>query len=87
MIGWLGPEEWLALGRLLDLRGDDPQTVLAHYERLAERHPDYVPALVAAGDLAYRRYAYDVAARKYGQALALDGSDQEALAPSLPMGR
>ena len=76
----LGPEEWLALGQLLDLRGDDPQTVLAHYERLLERHPDYAPALVAAGDLAYRRYAYDVAARKYGQALAIDGRDQEALA-------
>ena len=76
----LGPEEWLALGQLLDLRGDDPQTVLAHYGRLLEQRPDYAPALVAAGDLAYRRYAYDVAARKYGQALAIDERNQEALA-------
>lgn len=76
----LGPEEWLAVGQFLDLRGDDPQTVLAHYARLTERHPEYAPALVAAGDLAYRRYAYDVAARKYGQALAIDGRNQEALA-------
>ena len=76
----LGPEEWLALGQLLDLRGDNPQTILAHYDRLSERHPDYVPAPVAAGDLAYRRYAYDVAARKYGQALAIYENDQNALA-------
>ena len=45
-------EDWVAMGRLMELRGEDPKRVLGHYRRLTAEHPDYAPGFVAAGDLA-----------------------------------
>jgi tetratricopeptide (TPR) repeat protein len=45
----LDREEQLAIVRLLDMRGEDPQTILRQCERLASAHPDYARVRVAAG--------------------------------------
>ena len=71
--------EWVALGRLMELRGLDPQEILAHYRQLEAVWPSFVPGLLAAGDLALAKRAFDVAARQYGKALDHEPENQRAL--------
>jgi tetratricopeptide (TPR) repeat protein len=76
------PEQTLVVaGRLAELRGEDPKRILSTtYKLLMDSHPDYVPAYVAAGDLAHRKGSYAAAAQYYLQALERDANEQEALA-------
>ncbi len=76
----LDEEEQLAIGQLLEMQGEDPQALLAYYERLMDEYPAYAPLRVAAGDVALARRSFAVAARHYGQALELAGEYQRALA-------
>jgi tetratricopeptide (TPR) repeat protein len=76
----LDEEEQLALGQLMEMQGEDPQVLLAYYERLIGEYPSYEPLRVAAGDVALTRRSFDVAARHYGLALERDENNQEALA-------
>ncbi len=72
--------EWVALGKLMELRRLDPQEILAHYRQLQAALPEFVPGLLAAADLALGKRAYDVAASQYGQALQYEPENQAALA-------
>jgi tetratricopeptide (TPR) repeat protein len=76
----LDAAEEVALGQLMQLRGEDPQALLEYYAYLAERYPGNAVVKTAAGDLAFGRRAWDVAARHYGQAAKLDPVSQAALA-------
>ncbi len=70
----------VALGRILLMLDQPPKTILsAHYDTLMETNPEEPGAFIAAGDLAYQKKGYDVAADYYGQALALNAEDQDAL--------
>lgn len=75
----LDEEEQLAIGQLMEMQGEDPQVLLAYFEHLIGEYPAYEPLRVAAGDVALARRRFDVAARHYGQALELDGENQQAL--------
>ena len=71
----------LALGRIAELRGTDPKQLLSiHYKPFIEDQPDFVPARVAAGDLAYSKGSYDLAAGYYAGALELNETNQKAMA-------
>jgi tetratricopeptide (TPR) repeat protein len=71
----------LALGRIAELQGVDPKQLLSiHYKVFIENQPDFVPARVAAGDLAYSKGSYNIAAGYYTDALELDEKNQNALA-------
>lgn len=73
-------ENLLALGRLVRLRGENPNRVLQIYQqRLLARHPDYIPGFVEAGELALASYGYDIAEEYFLAALALDETRQDAL--------
>lgn len=76
----LDREEDLALIQLRAMRGEDPQTTLAAYRRLASAHPDYTAAHIAAADLASQRRAFDIAASHYAAALSSEPQNQDALA-------
>jgi tetratricopeptide (TPR) repeat protein len=70
----------VAIGRLLLMLDQPPKTILsAHYDKLMEDYPDKPGAFIAAGDLAYTKKGYDVAARYYEEALALTPNNQNAL--------
>jgi len=74
-------ENVLALGRIAELRGVDPKQLLSiHYKVFIENEPDFVPARVAAGDLAYSKDSYNLAAGYYTDAIELDEKNQDALA-------
>lgn len=71
----------LAVARLLELGGENPKVILNSYITLwIDRMPGESLPYVAAGDLAYRKYSYDVAAEYYGKALQIDPNQQDALA-------
>ncbi len=70
----------VALGRILLMLDQPPKTILsAHYNTLMEQKPEEPGAFVAAGDLAYEKKGYDVAAEYYQKALDLDPAHQDAL--------
>jgi tetratricopeptide (TPR) repeat protein len=70
----------LAVARLLELGGQNPKDILNSYIKIwIDRMPDASAPYVAAGDLAYRKYSYDVAAEYYGKALQIDPRQQDAL--------
>ncbi len=74
-------ENLLALGRLVRLRGENPNRVLQIYQqRLLARDPNYIPGFVEAGELALASYGYDIAEEYFLAALALDDTRQDALA-------
>lgn len=77
MIAALRPdrEDRIAAGQLMELKGEDARAILQHYALLG----DEIPAL-AAGRLALKKRAFDLAAHKYGRVLALNDAHQEALA-------
>ncbi len=71
----------LSLARVLELRGENPRVILDSWLKVCmERMPNEAAPCVAAGDLAWRKYSYDVAAEYYGRALAIDASRQDAIA-------
>jgi len=70
----------VALGRILLMLDQPPKTILsAHYDTLMEGKPEEPGAFIAAGDLAYEKKGYDVAARYYEDALKLAPDHQDAL--------
>lgn len=72
---------YIALWRIYEIRGENPKTLLStSYESLFDKKPTFYPAYVGAGDLAYRHYAYDIAANHYTKALELKPDNQDALA-------
>ncbi len=73
-------DDFLAFARLRELKGEDPRSVLRFYNLMAEAFPRSAPVLIAAGNLALSKRAFDVAADKYGAALALHPENQDALA-------
>lgn len=71
----------LGVARLFELAGQDPKIILNSYITLwTDRMPESNAPYIAAGDLAYRKYSYDVAAEYYGKALEHDPAQQDALA-------
>ena len=73
-------DDLIAIARLHELQGEDPKSLLRFYNLMAEVFPNSASVLVAAGNLALDKRAFDVAAEKYGAALALEPENQEALA-------
>ena len=73
-------DDFLAAARLRELKGEDPKSLLRFYNLMAQAFPNSVPVFIAAGKLSLDKRAFDVAAEKYGAALALDPENQEALA-------
>ena len=71
-----------AVGRILELGGTNPKTILsAHYRQAFEFFRDLnAIVFVGAGDLAYRNQGYDIAEEYYLKALEKDPEDQDALA-------
>ncbi len=73
-------DDFLAAARLRELKGEDPKSLLRFYNLMAQAFPNSVPVFIAAGKLSLDKRAFDVAAEKYGAALALDPENQKALA-------
>ena len=73
-------DDFLAAARLRELKGEDPKSLLRFYNLMAQAFPNSASVLIAAGKLSLDKRAFDVAAEKYGAALALDPENQEALA-------
>ena len=74
-------ENLVAMGRIAELLGENPRTILnTHYKMVIETQPNLVIARIAAGDLAFRKAAYDLSAGYYQDALKLEPDNQEALA-------
>ena len=72
----------LALHRIREMLGDNPRelfkVILSYLPR--EKPRDHVKRHVAAGDLAFRKWDWALAADQYEKALALDGEHVDALA-------
>jgi len=90
-VRWNGPDRafryspsselMLVLGRISELQGDNPKTILnSLYATLMEEAPTYAPGFLAAGDLACRKWDYQLAAEYYEKALKLQKDNQDALA-------
>ena len=75
----LDAENWIAVGRLMELDGVEPSRVLAHYKRLLDRQPHNLDGLIAAASIANSTRSHDVAARYYYRALEVDDTSQPAL--------
>lgn len=74
-------ENILAVARIAELRGENPKQLLSSiYTSLMENLPNFSGGFTGAGDLAFRRGAYDLADSYYRQALAVNEADWEALA-------
>ena len=73
-------DDLIAIARLRELQGEDPKSLLRFYNLMAEVFPNSASVLVAAGNLALDKRAFDVSVEKYGAAIALDPENQEALA-------
>jgi tetratricopeptide (TPR) repeat protein len=74
----LTEREWIAIGRIYELRGTDAKVVLAHYRDLQSQY-NSLEAHIAVGELGLATYAYDLAAREYASALEIDANNQDAL--------
>lgn len=71
----------LAHGRVAELRGENPKVILnTIYAAIMQQAPSYGPAFVAAGELALRKWDYDLASEYFTKALAIDEEHQDALA-------
>ena len=75
-------ENIAAVGRILELLGTNPKTILtAHYGQAFDLIRDLgAVAYVGAGDLAYRNQGYDIAEKHYLKALEKQPKNQDALA-------
>ena len=75
-------ENIAAIGRIAELVGTNPKTILsAHFTQVFEHYQDLgAAAYVAAGDLAYRNSGFDIAEDYYLQALEREPENQDALA-------
>lgn len=77
---WTGRSNFVEVGRLLEMLGTNPKTILsAHYEPMMEENPTYAPGYIAAGDLAYKHKGYEMAAKRYREALEIEPENQDAL--------
>gem|GEM_PF-1816953 len=71
----------LAMGRIAEWNGENPKMLLSSlYTSVMENRPEFAPGFVAAGDLSFRKGAYDLAETYYQQALNVDAVHEEALA-------
>jgi len=75
-------ENVAAVGRIAELMGTNPKTVLSgHFGQAYEVFPDLGAVVdVAAGDLAFRAQGFDIAEEYYLKALEKEPKNQEALA-------
>jgi len=74
-------ENRVAVARIAELIGQNPKTILGTlFASLIESRPGFVPAYVGAGDLAYRKFDYALAADYYQKALALEPENLDARA-------
>lgn len=75
-------ENVAAVGRIAELMGTNPKTVLSgHFGQAYEVFPDLGAVVdVAAGDLAFRAQGFDIAEEYYLKALEKEPQNQDALA-------
>jgi tetratricopeptide (TPR) repeat protein len=75
-------ENVAAVGRIAELMGTNPKTVLSgHFGQAYEVFPDLGAVVdIAAGDLAFRAQGFDIAEEYYLKALEKEPKNQEALA-------
>lgn len=75
-------ENVAAVGRIAELMGTNPKTVLSgHFGQAYEVFPDLGAVVdVAAGDLAFRAQGFDIAEEYYIKALEKEPKNQDALA-------
>jgi tetratricopeptide (TPR) repeat protein len=75
-------ENVAAVGRIAELMGTNPKTVLsAHFGQANQVFPDLGPVVdIAAGDLAFRNQGFDIAEKYYLTALEKEPRQQDALA-------
>ncbi|MCX8036397.1 MAG: DUF4159 domain-containing protein [Candidatus Sumerlaeia bacterium] len=77
----LSGELVLTQGRIAELQGQNPKIILnSLYGWVMENAPDYAPGFIAAGDLAFRKWDYQLAAEYYEKALKIEPENQAALA-------
>jgi len=76
----ISAEGFLALARVDEMSGRNPKEIFKRrYEFLQKERPEFVEGYIAAANLAYEHYGYDVAAEKYRIALEKDRDNQDAL--------
>lgn len=74
-------ENIAALARIAELRGENPKQLLSSlYKSLMDNAPQFSPGFSGAGDLAYRRGAYDLAEGYYKKAIEIDATNLDAYA-------
>ena len=72
--------DMVAYGRLSLIFGKEPKDVMTEvYERALELDETCADALVAIGDLAIEKYDYDLAAKRYREALKIEAKNLDAL--------
>jgi tetratricopeptide (TPR) repeat protein len=79
--GWRygDPASRLVLGRLLLKQGLEPKRVQeGTYNALKKQQPDYIPAWLAAGELALEKTDFALAAENFTQAVKLDPTQPDA---------
>ena len=79
--GWRygDPASRLVLGRLLLKQGLEPKRVQeGTYNALKKQQPDYIPAWLAAGELALEKTDFALAAENFAQAAKLDPTHPDA---------
>jgi tetratricopeptide (TPR) repeat protein len=70
----------VALGRSELLLGGDPKNVLEQYfNRAAKLKPEYLPAYLAAGELALGKNDYELAEKQFSTAAKFDGENPDVL--------
>lgn len=76
-----GQDNLVAMARVAELSGMSPKTILGNeLNTLLESKPGFPPALILAGDIAYRRADYKLASDYYTQALAVEADNMDAMA-------
>ncbi|MBN2326350.1 MAG: hypothetical protein JXR73_04285 [Candidatus Omnitrophica bacterium] len=74
-------ENILAWAQIAELRGENPKQIYSSiFKNLMEHAPNFSDGFCGAGDLAYRRGAYDLADQHYRKAIELNSVNLNALA-------
>ena len=77
----VSPELVLVLGRIAELRGENPKVILnSLYGTLLQQAPQFAAGHIAAAELALRKWDYQLAAEHYEKALTIEENNQSALA-------
>jgi tetratricopeptide (TPR) repeat protein len=77
----LEPENLLARGRVMELRGNDAKDILTGiYKGLMDLVPDFAAGFIAAGNLALSKGSYGTSSGYFQGALDIEPQSQEALA-------